>query len=162
MDWKADILPWGTFGAAIVAALAGVSAQAQAWLDRQDRIHVAAGPILANMSNTTDLYVVNLSKHPVEIMDFGFVLHSGKLMSLPWAAETDGLPDDGDGYFTSGNRTLQPRESFQAGAFIPGTVAGLYAMTTTHRKPVYALYGRVSPWQAMRLWYMVRCRGQNA
>lgn len=142
--------------AAMIAAVPGVLSIWWRYADRQDRLRVGLGRIRFDLSETTDLHAINISSHPVEIADYGFVLMDGKLMSLPIFWETDAWESEKG--WSRQNRRLGPRESFEAGTEIRGQVAGAYAITSTQRRPTV----RMSPdlgllrgrWLWLRAWLL--------
>jgi len=130
-----DPVKWVTLIGAVVAALTGLQSFFWQFLDRRDRIVVKHGSFRPPSTPGQGLFVVNKSKHLVELQDYGFVLRNGELFSLPWYFENDGIDDDVAVSY-SGVSALEPRERFEVYVdLINLNSVGAYARTTTRSRP---------------------------
>jgi hypothetical protein len=77
-----------------------------------------------------------MGKQDVEISDYGFLLFSGELLSIPYKIEFSEPPHDDIDAYTMKDRILTPRGHAEAGMDIPGKVAGYYVLSTTGSRPV--------------------------
>lgn len=149
-----DLVKWITLAGAVVAALTGLQSFFWQFLDRRDRILVKLGSFRPPTGPGEGLFVVNKSKHLVELLDYGFVLSNGELFSLPYYFENDGLFDQVHATF-SGNSALEPRERFEVYVDLTNIkVVGAYACTTTQSRPSIKIADHLNFFYA---WW---CRGR--
>lgn len=152
-----DIVRWVTLVGALVAAFTGLQSFFWQFLDRRDRIIVRHGTYRPPCSPGQGLFVVNKSKHLVELHDYGFVLHSGELFSLPWYFENDGISDHVEATF-AGTATLEPRARFEVYVDLVNLKSvGAYARTTTQKYPTVRISHHINfllaCWYRGRIWW---------
>jgi hypothetical protein len=143
-----------TLAGAIIAGATGIANLTWQWRDRNDSIFVRCGSLHPSIDQYNSLYVVNVGKHPVQLHDYGFLLASGKLMSLPWYWETEGPSLDPEHSYTNGERKMPPQGTFEAGIEYRGSIVGVWAMTATQHRPKLAFSYDTPVWQ--RAWLTVR------
>jgi hypothetical protein len=120
---------------ALVAAAAGLANLYLQAKDRVERLLIREGSAKPSIDHYTSFYVVNQGKQRVTLRDYGFLLYSGKLMSIPYRSEIAGPGDDIDLYeFKS--LVLEPLEHVQTGMDVPGRVAGFYVQSTTSKRAI--------------------------
>lgn len=136
-----------TFVGAMIAGATGVANLTWQWRDRRDQIFVRCGSLHQTIDQYNSLYVVNVGKNPVQLLDYGFVLASGKLMSLPWYWETEGPSLDPAHSYTSGERRMPPQGTFEAGIEYRGSIVGVWAKTATQHRPKLAFSYDTPVWQ---------------
>ena len=103
--------------------------------ERVERLLIREGTAKPSIDHYTSFYVVNQGKQQVTLRDYGFLLYSGKLMSIPYRSENAGPGDDIDLYeFKS--LVLEPLAHVQTGMDVPGRVAGFYVQSTTAKRPI--------------------------
>jgi hypothetical protein len=143
---------WGTLIASVLAAIASCWNLWWKFHEKSDRIKVACGLIDPQISPGEFLHVVSLCDHPVRIADYGYVMRTGKLLSLPqWDADD---PCD-DQRITYGNLLLENRnDSFETGTTLQDHPAGVYARTTSQLRPQIAFRHDTPSW--MRYWLRMK------
>lgn len=144
---------WTLLGAGI-AGFTGLWNFVWQWRDRYDSIYVGIGPLQQSIEPHSGLYVINQSKHIVELKDFGLILIDGSLHSIPWSWEESMTWEDDPSSYTGGDRTMQPRATYQAGIVYSGEAIGRWAITATQKRPTLAFtksIGRIS-----RIWIRLR------
>ena len=131
-----ELVKWVTLIGAVVAALTVLQSFLWQFLDHRDRITVKHGSLRPPISPEQGLFVVNKSKHLVELNDYGFVLNNGEILSLPWYFENEGLQDQVEVAFT-GTSELEPRTRFEVYVYGLTNIktVGAYALTTTTNSP---------------------------
>lgn len=123
-----------TFMGAAVAALSSSLGVWWQWKDREDRLILKHGPLSPKFYSGEFLYVVNRSKHNVTVRDYGFILESGEVFSLP-EVEKDWGHEEGDGFFDLLGE-LEPGANQEAGAsYVGGRVIAVFAITSTASRP---------------------------
>ncbi len=114
---------------------------------------VAYGLIGPQASPGEFLHVVSLCDHPVRLADFGYVVRSGKLLSLP---QMD-AEEPGDERITYGTMLLEKRnDSFETGTILRNRPAGVYARTTSQSRPNIVFLDDTALW--MRYWIRMKIR----
>ena len=127
------IQKWVTLAGAVLGAVTGVLNLWWKYREKSDRIRVACGLIDPQISPGEFLHVVNLCDHPVRLADYGFVMRTGKLLSLPQLDADE--PCDNE-RITYGNALLETRNSsFETGTTLRDHSVGVYARTTNQSKP---------------------------
>ncbi len=149
MTWNvAEIQKWGTL---IAAALAAIASSLNLWWkyrEKADKIKVVHGPIDPQIEPGEFLHVVSLCDHPVRLADYGFVMPTGKLLSLPYMFANE--PDD-DLPTTTGSLLLESRNAlFELGTTLRDRPVGVYARTTAQTRPTVAFRYDTPLW--MRIW----------
>lgn len=136
-----------TLFSAVIAAIAASLNLWKSFKDEADSIYVRTGTFRPIATPAAALYVVNIGKHPVIISDYGFVLESGKLFSIPWYDENEAVFDGPDhDAFYSGNSTIPPREIFAVGITFNEKIIGSFAVTATQSiYRVHMLKSRFKP-----------------
>ena len=100
------------------------------------------------------LHVVSLCDHPIRIADYGYVMRTGNLLSIP---QLDAENPNDDERITYGSRSLETRNaSFEAGTHLRDHPAGVYARTTSQSRPQIAFRDDTPSW--MRYWIRMRIR----
>ncbi|MEN6584664.1 MAG: hypothetical protein ABFE02_01255 [Sulfuricella sp.] len=151
-----ELVKWVTLIGAVVAALTGFQSFFWQFLDRRDRIVVKFGSFRPPITPGQGLFVVNKSKHLVELHDYGFVLSNGELFSLPWYFENDGLSDQVEAAF-AGTSALEPRARFEVYVDLTNLeTVGAYALTTTQSRPSVCIRDHLNFlhawWYRLRVW----------
>lgn len=131
-----EVKDWVTGFAAVMAAVLGLVNLYLQIRDRGENLLIEEGTRVPALHQYTSFFVVNLGKNNIDIRDYGFVLHSGKLLSIPYAFETAEPPYDEIHAYGMKEKRLAPHDHAEAGMVIPGRVAGYYAQTTTRRRLV--------------------------
>lgn len=144
---------WTLIGA-IIAGATGIANLTWQWRDRNDSIFVGYGSLHQSIDQYNSLYVVNVGKQPIQLHDYGLLLTSGKLMSLPWHWETEGPSPHPEHSYTNGERKMPPQGTFEAGIEYRGSIVGVWAMTATQHRPKLAFAYDAPLWQ--RAWLTVR------
>lgn len=158
MTWNVDeTQKWGTL---IAAALAAIASSLNLWWkyrEKADKIKVVYGPIDPQIEPGEFLHVVSLCGHQVRLVDYGFVMPTGKLLSLPYLFANE--PDD-ELPTTVGSLLLESRNAlFQLGTTLRDRPVGVYARTTTQTRPTVAFrYDtplRMRSWLRLMIWWKV-------
>ncbi len=131
-----ELKDWITGGAAVIAAVIGIVNLVVQLRDRGEKLLVKEGTRQPAVHQYTSFYVVNLGKHDVEISDYGFLLFSGELLSIPYKIEVSEPPHDDIDVYGFKELKLAPRGHAEAGMEIRGRVAGYYVLSTTGNRPV--------------------------
>jgi hypothetical protein len=127
---------WVTLVGAVVASVTGVLTLWRSYRSESDSIMVRWGSFRPLATQTTDMYVVNLGKHPVQLSDYGFINEDGSLFSIPWYNQTEYHPDHAhpDDYY-GGSALIPPRDMFAIGMVYRDETVGVYAYTATQTIP---------------------------
>lgn len=148
MTWSIDsIQKWVTLIAAVLAAIGS-------FLNlrgKRDKIKVGYGPLHPPLDSKEYVHVVSLSDHPIDIIDYGFVMQRGQLLSLPDRLAHD--PYDGE-CFIDGSRKLESRnEAFEGSIALMGMglPVGAYARTNSQTRPTIDFRWDMPWWK--RLWF---------
>lgn len=144
---------WTLVGA-IIAGATGLVNFAWQWRDRNDSIFVRCGPLHPSIDQYNSLCLVNVGKRPILLHDYGFLLATGKLMSLPLYWEFEGPSLDPTHSYTSGELKILPQGTFEAGIEYRGSIVGVWAITATQRRPKLAFAHDTPLWK--RAWLTVR------
>jgi len=137
---------WGTLAASVLAAVASLLNLCWKYLEKSDRIKVACGLIDPQISPGEFLNVVSLCDHPVRLADYGYVMRTGKLLSLPQCDAEE--PD----YQRLENRNA----SFETGTTLRDRPAGVYARTISQSRPQIAFRHDTPNW--IRYWIRIKIR----
>lgn len=143
---------WVTLAAAVLAAVASVLNLWWKYLDKSDRIKVACGPIDPQISPGEFLHVVSLCDHPVRLADYGYVMRTGKLLSLPQLDANE--PDDYQRINYGGLLLENRNASFETGTTLRDRPVGVYARTTSQSRPTIAFRHDTPSW--MRHWLCMK------
>ncbi|MBU0620934.1 MAG: hypothetical protein KJ795_03705 [Gammaproteobacteria bacterium] len=140
-----------------MAALTGLQSFFWQFLDRRDRILVKLGSFRPPSSPGEGLFVVNKSKHLVELHDYGFVLSNGGFFSLPNYFENEGCQDQVNATF-AGSSALEPRERFEVYVDLTNIkIVGAYARTTTQNRDTVCIGEHLNFfyawWCRVRVWW---------
>jgi hypothetical protein len=144
---------WVTLVAAVLAAVASGLSLWWKYRERSDKIKVTYGLIDPQISPGEFLHVVSLCDHPVRLADYGYVMRTGKLLSLPQldADEPDYQP------ITYGSLLLENRNaSFETGTILRDRPVGVYARTTSQSRPTIAFRNDTAGW--VRYWLSMKIR----
>lgn len=125
---------WTLIGAGI-AGFTGLWNFVWQWRDRYDSIYVGLDSLRQSIEPHTSLYVINQSKHAVELHNFGLILKDGSLFSIPWYWEENMVWEEDPSSFSRGERTMPPRATYEAGMAFSGEVIGRWAITATQKRP---------------------------
>lgn len=152
-----NLVKWATLVGAVIAALTGLQSFFWQFLDRRDRIMVKHDTFRPSSFPGQGLFVVNKSKHLVELHDYGFVLPNGEFFSLPWYFENEGIPDQVEATFV-GTSALEPRARFEVYVDLVNLESvGAYARTTTQNRPSvnfsYHINFFLACWYRGRIWW---------
>lgn len=147
-------------GALVASFLAAVASVLSLWWkfrENTDTIKVGCGLIDPQIIPGEFLHVVSLCDHPVRLADFGYVMHTGKLLSLP-QLDSDEPPEYQR--ITYGTVLLESRNaSFETGTTLRDQAAGVYARTTSQSRPTIAFRSDVPHWTSfwlrIKLWKRV-------
>lgn len=150
-----ELKDWITGGAAIIAAVIGIVNLVVQLRDRGEVLLVKEGTQQPAMHQYTSFYVVNMGKQVVKISDYGFLLFSGKLLSIPSKVEFSEPPHDDLDVYTMKDLILPPQGHAEAGMDIPGKVAGYYVLSTTGSRPVIC-FADIGILRKLRLRWRVR------
>lgn len=156
MDWfSAEARDWLTFLGAVGG---GVTGALNLWwkaTEKADKIHVGWGSIGADDLPQSMIHVVSRCDHPIEIADYGYVLSTGRLFSLPdhWA---HGDPDDPEGLNRGTTRLAGRSDSYEVGTVTYRQIVGCYARTSTQRRVRLAFRPGVSLFRRLRVWAWIR------
>lgn len=126
---------WTLIGAG-VAGLTGLWNFKWQWQDRHDSIFVGFGLTRESLDNYNAVHVVNVGKNDVDLKNYGLILNTGELFSIPWHWETSSIDDELG--VLNGDRIIKPFGKFEAGIEYRGSVIGSWAITVTQRRPVLA------------------------
>lgn len=145
---------WVTLAGAVVGAVAGVLNLWWKYREKSDRIRVALDLIDPQISPGEFLHVVNLCDHPIRLADYGFVMRTGKLLSLP---QLDADEPCGNERITYGSALLETRNSsFETGTTLRDRPVGVYARTTNQSKPQITFRNDTPLWLCcwlrLRIW----------
>jgi hypothetical protein len=129
---------FATLCASVIGAFAGVISLWLKYAEKHDKVKVGYGPVSPEISPEVFLYVCNLCDHPVLITDYGFVMQTGELLSLPLLT-SEGNPDEYS-IIGRGDRLLKERnDCFERGIELHNRpIIGAYAILTTRRNPLLA------------------------
>lgn len=158
MTWHFDeIQKLVTLIAAVLAAVASILNLWWKYREKTDKIKVACDPIDPQIEPGEFLHVVSLCDHPVRLADYGFVMRTGKLLSLPYLFTNE---PDNDPPTTIGSLLLDSRNaSFETGTTLRDRPVGVYARTTTQTRPTVAFRhdtpGWMRPWLRLRICWKV-------
>lgn len=84
MAWDIEATQkWVTLIAAVLAAFASMLNLWWKFREKADKIKVACDLISPQISPGEFLNVVNLSDHPVQLADYGYIMRTGTLLSIP-------------------------------------------------------------------------------
>jgi hypothetical protein len=145
---------WVTLGAAVLAAVASMLNLWWKFREKADKIKVAYDLIAPQTCPGEFLQVVSLCDHQVRLADYGYVMRTGQLLSIP---VLDVHEPDGDPYLTYGSTVLEGRNaSFETGTVLRDRPVGVYARTTSRPRPTIAFRYDTSSW--IRLWLRVKIR----
>ena len=136
-----------TLVGAVIAAATGIANLLWQWKDRHDKILVRCGSLYTIIDEYDSLYVVNVGKTPVQLRNYGFVLTSGHLMSIPFHLEYEGLDREPAYTYQKGNLRILPSESFEVGVEYRGQVLGVWAITATQQRPRLAFFHATPLWK---------------
>jgi hypothetical protein len=148
------IQKWVTLIAAVLAAIA--SGLNLWWKFREgiDKIKVECDPIGPQISPGEFLRVVSLCDHSIQIADYGYVMRTGKLRSLPLLDAEE--PGD-DQRITYGSLLLEKRNAtFETGTTLRHRPVGAYAITTSQSSPTIAFRYDAPHW--LRIWLRLKIR----
>lgn len=141
----------------VAAAIAAIASGWNLWLkyrEGSDKIKVVCGLIDPQISPGECLHVVSLCDHPIRIADYGYVMRTGNLLSIPQLDADD--PNDDD-HITYGSPLLRTRNSyFEAGRIIRSHPVGVYARTTSQSRPHIAFRNDAPTW--MCIWLCLKIR----
>ena len=156
--WDFDSIQKGvTTAAAMVAAGTGVWSLAQQFRAKTDRIKVAYGPSTPTYGLCGGLHVVSRCDHPVTIADYGFVMCSGGLCSLP-TLEIDNPtdPSERSEICYRGSRILTGRNELyeEVGYCLWDGIVGVWARTTVQKRPNVSFLDEVPHWK--RAWIRLK------
>ena len=141
----------GTLGGALVGAVAGILNLWWKYREKSDKIKVVCGLIDPQITPGEFLHVVNLCDHPIRLADYGYVMRTGKLLSLPQMDANE--PDDNE-RITYGSSLLESRNSsFETGTTLRDRPIGVYARTTNQSKPQITFREDTPIWLCCWLWY---------
>ena len=124
------------------------------WKAREkiDKIKVSCGLIDPQLNPGEFLTVVSQCDHAVYLADYGYVMRTGRLLSLPNLDAND--PDD-EPRIIYGDRRLETRNaSFQTGTTLRDRAVGVYAITTSQARPTIAFRHDTPAW--MRRWLQIK------
>jgi hypothetical protein len=158
MHWDIENLQkWVTLIAAIVAAIASGLNLWWKFRDKADKIKVACGLIDPQLNPGEFLTVVSQCDHSIQIADYGYVMRTGKLLSLP---NLDARDLDDEPRIVYGSRLLASRNtSFETGIAMRGRPVGVYAITTSQTRPTVAFehdtHVWLRAWLRMKIWLKV-------
>jgi hypothetical protein len=145
---------WVTLIASVLAAVASVWNFWWKYHEKSDRIKVGYGPIDPQIMPGHFLNVVSLCDHPVRIADYGYVLRTGKLLSVPLCDADEPYDDE---RITYGNLLLENRNaSFETALDLRDDPVGVYARTTSQSRPQIAFRDDTPNW--MRYWLRMKTR----
>lgn len=148
-------MEWITLVGAVIAAIAALYNIWLTYSNSRDSILVKAGTHTAIATPATGLYVVNTGKHPVYVSDFGFVQPNGKLFSIPWYHETEGLQEGEDYHeYNVGTTSIEPHDLFSIGISYQPEIIGVYAITSTQSLPRINMT-RSRLWPKVFFYYLV-------
>lgn len=149
MAWDIEATQkWVTLIAAVLAAAASMLNLWWKFREKADKIKVACDLISPQISPGEFLHVVSMCDHPVQLADYGYVMRTGTLLSIPQLDADD--PDD-ESRLTYGGMLLERRNaSFETGLSLREWPVGVYARTTSQTWPTMAFRYDTSHW--MRLW----------
>lgn len=148
---------WVTLGGAVVGAIAGILNLWWKYREKSDRIRVVCGLIDPQITPGEFLHVVNLCDHPIRLADYGYVMRTGKLLSLPQMDANEPTDSERVSY---GSSLLESRNSsFETGTTLRDRPIGVYARTTNQSKPRVAFRDETSLWlccwHRVQLWMKV-------
>lgn len=136
---------------ALVAAATGLHSLWVQFVDRRDRYLIRWGPLELDDRPGLQFYVINVGKHDVTMLDYGYVYADGYFSSIPAAAASQ-YEEDGT-HTCSLLSVLQPHRPQQAGGWL-GQIDAAYAISTTQGRPQLAFRPGVPIWK--RWWMRVR------
>lgn len=141
--------------ASLVAAIASVWNAWRSHRDKAEKIKVSCGLIDPQISPGYFLHVINLCDYPIRIVDYGYVMERGELLSLP-RLEAD-EPDSE--CITYGSRLLENRSSsFETGTTLRDRPIGVYANIPSRSKPTIAFQDEIPKWSRYWLRIKIWCR----
>ena len=102
---------------------------------------LAGDPTHTNAHSTVILPPTRLARNILSKLiesrfDYGFLLFSGELLSIPYKIEVSEPPHDDIDVYCFKELKLAPRGHAEAGMEIRGRVAGYYVLSTTGSRPV--------------------------
>ncbi|MDQ9172461.1 hypothetical protein Q8A64_18830 [Oxalobacteraceae bacterium R-40] len=149
MTWDIEATQkWVTLIAAVLAAAASMLNLWWKLREKADKIKVACDLISPQISPGEFLNVVSLCDHSVQLADYGYVMRTGTLLSIPQLDADD--PDD-ESRVLYGSTLLETRNaSFEIGLSLRERPVGVYARTTSQTWPTVAF--RYDTSYFMRLW----------
>lgn len=107
------------------------------WREQRDCILVVFGSTHYDENPGTSMYVVNLRSHLTEIVEYGFVLRDGRLLSVP-SVWSESMGEDSPYDATSGSTILKGRnEKWEIKISLgpPHEFVGAFATTTNLQSP---------------------------
>ena len=124
---------WVTLVAAVLAAVASVLSLWWKYREGSDKIKVAYGLIEPQTSPGEFLHVVSLCDHSMRVADYGYVMRTGRLLSIP---RLDAEEPCYDQRITYGSLLLENKNaSFEMGIDLRDRPVGVYARTTGQTRP---------------------------
>jgi len=155
MTFMTDTLQkWVTLVASVLAAVASGWNLWWKYREGSDKIKVVYGLIDPQLSPGDFLHVVSLCDHPIRIADYGYVMRTGKLLSIP---QLDADEPNDDERIIYGSRLLESRNaSFETGRSLRKRPVGVYARTTSQSRPQIAFQDDTPTW--MRYWLYLKIR----
>lgn len=150
MNWEIESLQkWTTLIAAVLAAVASGLNLWWKLREKADKIKVSCGLIDPQLNPGEFLTVVSQCDHSMQLADYGYVMRTGKLLSLPNMDAHD--PDD-EPRIVYGSRLLESRNaSFETGTTLRDQPIGVYAITTSQTRPTVAFRYDTPVWLRSRL-----------
>lgn len=153
--WPVDsIQKWVTLVAAVIAAVGAVSNLR----GKRDKIKVVYGSKLPPMDPREYLHVISFCDHPVELVDYGFIMESHKLLSILYL--NDDEPGD-YGTVVEGSRFLKSRnENYEIGTTLRDRPIGAYARTVSQDYPTLGFRYDVRWWRAFWVRLVLRAKAK--
>ena len=151
---------WVAFAVPVFGLISGGCYLWWKYRERSDKIKVVCGLIDPQISPGECLHVVSLCDHQIRIADFGYVMRTGNLRSIPQLDADD--PNDDD-YITYGSRLLETRNAyFEAGRILRSHPVGVYARTTSQSRPHIAFRDDTPTWMCFWLCLKIRLYTHSA
>jgi hypothetical protein len=152
-----EVQKWVTLIAAVLGAVAGGLNLWWKFREKADKIKIVCGLIDPQISPGEFLTVVSQCDHSMYIADYGYVMDTGKLLSLP---DLDANEPDDERRLVYGSRALESRnQSFETGTTLRDRAVGVYARTTSQTRPTIAFRhdtpGWLRPWFRLKIWAKV-------